>query len=107
VVDSPFLKQVAGGKTCLSATNHNDGEVLLWGRGNERFDVGLIVSIHGADPGLKVKDANGGIAGISATPFLNVCQLSRSGTASKTKLGANPFTRGRESFATARQKFRD
>ncbi len=102
MIRSTFLKQVAGGRSAPPPRDHNHGEVLLWGRGSERFDVDLIVSTHGTDPGLKMKDANGGIAGISATPFLNVCQLSRSGTASKTKFGAHSFTRCGEGFATAR-----
>jgi len=75
--------------------------------GRERFHDGLIVRIHGGDGGLDVKDADGGIAGINASPILNVCELSRCGAAGKTKLCPNALARRRESFATTSKKLGD
>ena len=51
VVNTPLLQKIAGGETCLSAANHDDGEVLLRRRGADRFHDGLNVSAHEPDGG--------------------------------------------------------
>jgi hypothetical protein len=66
-----------------------------------------MVRTHGAGCGLDVKDANGSVAGICASPFLDICELSRSGAAGETKLCPHALAGRRKSFSAAIEKFRD
>ncbi len=47
------------------------------------------------------------LARISASPFLDAGELSRSGTAGETKFCAHPLAGRRERFPAASEKFRD
>jgi hypothetical protein len=76
-------------------------------RGSRRFHDGLVVRAHGLGGGLDVKDSNGRVACIKASPFFNSCQFRCCGTAGETKFCAHPFACRWESFPTAVEKFRD
>jgi hypothetical protein len=107
VVDSSLLQKVAGGKTRLSAADHDDGKVPFLRRGSGRLHDGLVVRAHGLSGGLDVKYSNGGVARIKTSPFFNSCQFRCSGTAGETKFCAHSFACRWESFPTAVEKFRD